>query len=124
MCALIQAARLNGLASEAYVHDVIGRIADHPINRIEQLLPWYWTPLAGTISVLSPTDQRKPVLAGRLCCMDVGSGRGGGSALALVADGVGLGLCPSGAAPARRHAHAAAGGVYSSILASADKTMF
>jgi transposase len=43
---IIQTARLNGLDPEAYLRDVIGRIADHPINRIEQLSPWHWTPLA------------------------------------------------------------------------------
>jgi hypothetical protein len=25
---------------QVYLHHVIGRIADHPINRIEELLPW------------------------------------------------------------------------------------
>jgi len=37
---LIETAKLNGLDPEAYLRDVIGRIADHPINRIAQLLPW------------------------------------------------------------------------------------
>ena len=31
---------LNGLDSEAYLREVIGRIADRPINRIAELLPW------------------------------------------------------------------------------------
>lgn len=37
---LVQTAKLNGLAPEAYLRDIIGRIADHPINRIGDLLPW------------------------------------------------------------------------------------
>jgi IS66 C-terminal element len=37
---LIETAKLNGLDPEAYLREVIGRIADHPINRIGQLLPW------------------------------------------------------------------------------------
>jgi hypothetical protein len=33
-------ARLNGIDPEAYLHYVIERIADHPVNRIDELLPW------------------------------------------------------------------------------------
>lgn len=40
MYTLIETARLNGLDPEAYLRDVIGRIADHPMKRLDELLPW------------------------------------------------------------------------------------
>ena len=47
---LIQTAILNGLDPEGYLRDVLARIADHPIKRIDDLLPWAWAP-SPTIAV-------------------------------------------------------------------------
>lgn len=39
---LIETAKLNAIDPEAYLRDILGRIADHKINRIAELLPWNW----------------------------------------------------------------------------------
>jgi transposase len=37
---LLGTAQLNGLNVEAYLRHVLERLPDHPINRVEELLPW------------------------------------------------------------------------------------
>ena len=39
---LIETAKLTGIEPYAYLSDVLARIANHPINRIDELLPWRW----------------------------------------------------------------------------------
>jgi transposase len=39
---LIETAKLNAIDPQAWLTDVLGRIADHPQKQIEQLLPWAW----------------------------------------------------------------------------------
>ncbi len=35
---------MNGVNPEAWLTWVLERIADHKINRIDELVPWNWTP--------------------------------------------------------------------------------
>ena len=42
MFSLIQTAKLNGVDPQAWLADVLARIADHNSQRLDQLLPWNW----------------------------------------------------------------------------------
>ncbi len=37
---LIETAKLNGVEPQAWLTDVLRRIADHKTNRVNELLPW------------------------------------------------------------------------------------
>jgi transposase len=42
MYTLIATAKLNGIDPQAWLADVLRRIADHPASRVDELLPWHW----------------------------------------------------------------------------------
>jgi hypothetical protein len=42
MYTIIESAKMSGLGPEAYLSDIVARIADHPAHRIDELLPWKW----------------------------------------------------------------------------------
>ena len=42
MYTLLGTARLNDVDPQPWLADVLGRIADHPAHRIDELLPWNW----------------------------------------------------------------------------------
>jgi transposase len=45
VCSLIATAKLNDVEPFAYLRDVLQRMVDgHPINRLDDLLPWNWSP--------------------------------------------------------------------------------
>ncbi len=43
---VIETAKMNGLDPQAYLADVLDRIHDHMNPRLDELLPWNWTPKA------------------------------------------------------------------------------
>jgi len=45
VCSLIATAKLNGVEPFAYLRDILTRMTEgHPISRLDDLLPWNWTP--------------------------------------------------------------------------------
>src|SRR5947199_273780 len=51
MYSLIVMAKMNGVDPQAWLANVLARIAAHPAHRLDELLPWNWTPPNSAISV-------------------------------------------------------------------------
>ena len=48
---LIVTCKMNGVDPQAWLTDVLSRIASHPAHRLDELLPWNWTHAVSAISV-------------------------------------------------------------------------
>jgi IS66 C-terminal element len=44
MATLIVTAKLNDVDPQAWLADVLARVATHPAHRLDELLPWNWAP--------------------------------------------------------------------------------
>jgi len=44
MYSLIVTAKMNDIDPQAWLADVLTRIAEHPVSRLDELLPWNWRP--------------------------------------------------------------------------------
>jgi transposase len=44
MYSLITTAKMNDVDPQAWLADILARIADHPANKLEELMPWNWAP--------------------------------------------------------------------------------
>lgn len=53
MATLIMTAKLNDIDPQAWLADVLARIADTPITRLEQLLPWNWSSTPSNLALAS-----------------------------------------------------------------------
>jgi transposase len=62
---LIETAKLNGVDPEAYLRDILARIADYSISRVDELLPWYRA---------KPACQSGGMSSGAISCADSQAG--------------------------------------------------
>jgi transposase len=51
MYALIVTAKMNDVDPQAWLADVLARIADHPASKLDQLLPWNWKQLRNAVTI-------------------------------------------------------------------------
>jgi transposase len=53
MYSLIVTAKMNSVDPQAWLADTLARIATHPAHRLDELLPWNWTPKVRTITAVA-----------------------------------------------------------------------
>jgi transposase len=51
MYSLIVTAKMNDVDPQAWLADTLARIAEHPVLRLDELLPWKWKKAGSNIAV-------------------------------------------------------------------------
>ena len=51
MYSLIVTAKMNDVDPQAWLADVLARIADHPASKLDQLIPWNWKQLRNAVTI-------------------------------------------------------------------------
>jgi transposase len=64
LCSIIETCKMNDVEPYAYLHDVLQRMVDgHPVNRLDELLPWNWKPLEAVNSTCDLSEDKLPPIA-------------------------------------------------------------
>jgi hypothetical protein len=51
MYTLIVTAKMNDMDPQAWLADVLARIADHQASKLDELLPWNWKRLRNVVTI-------------------------------------------------------------------------
>ena len=51
MYSLIVTAKLNDVDPQAWLADVLARIAEHPAQKLDALMPWNWRPITASSDI-------------------------------------------------------------------------
>jgi transposase len=64
LCSIIETCKMNDVEPYEYLHDVLQRMVDgHPVNRLDELLPWNWKPPEAVNSTCRLSEDKLPPIA-------------------------------------------------------------
>jgi hypothetical protein len=71
----VNACKLHGVNPEVWLEDVLGRLHNHSMQRLEELLPHHWQPLQPGLKADPPRRPENPAERGFGECSLTGAGK-------------------------------------------------